>query len=155
MPFKALLNGKPFYSEELTEENRRQDYACPFCPIGFIPVIPKLDIIKHFRHKPGGKAHGEPDGPEHRAMKKAVKEGANHSSPNAGYPEAAFAGTLGVKLGGPDSYFGRLVPKPYIGIRFGQTTINHIKKACDLMILSSLLWICILCGILTGCRILF
>ena len=89
-----------------------------------------------------------------RAFKTAVNEGANHSSTNAGYPEAAFAGTLNVKLGGPTKYFGRLIPKPYIGIRFGSTNTNHIKKACDLMILSSLLWVCILCGIITGCRIL-
>lgn len=41
-----------------------------------IPVIPKSDRIKHFRHKPGGKAHGEKDGPEHRIMKKAVIDGA-------------------------------------------------------------------------------
>jgi len=83
-----------------------------------------------------------------RAFKTAVNEGANHSSPNAGYSEAAFAGTLGVKLGGPNDYSGHLVPKPYIGIRFGTVNITHIKKACDLMILASLLWLCILCGIM-------
>jgi competence CoiA-like predicted nuclease len=76
MPFIALQNNEPFDSENLTEENRMNEYVCPICHIGFIPVIPKTDRIKHFRHKQGGKAHGEPDGPEHRAMKKAVKEGA-------------------------------------------------------------------------------
>lgn len=90
-----------------------------------------------------------------RAFKTAVNEGANHSSPNAGYPEAAFAGTLGVKLGGPNTYFGRLVPKPYIGIQFGPADTNHIKKACDLMVLSSLLWLSLLWAIITGCSILF
>jgi adenosylcobinamide-phosphate synthase len=37
------------------------------------------------------------------------------SSPNAGWPEAAMAGALGVRLGGPSIYFGRQVEKPLIG----------------------------------------
>jgi adenosylcobinamide-phosphate synthase len=37
------------------------------------------------------------------------------ASPNAGCPEAAMAGALGVRLGGPSTYFGRLVEKPHIG----------------------------------------
>ena len=37
------------------------------------------------------------------------------ASPNAGYPEAAMAGALGVRLGGPSIYFGRQVEKPLIG----------------------------------------
>jgi adenosylcobinamide-phosphate synthase len=37
------------------------------------------------------------------------------ASPNAGWPEAALAGALKVRLGGPSTYFGRLVDKPYLG----------------------------------------
>jgi adenosylcobinamide-phosphate synthase len=37
------------------------------------------------------------------------------ASPNAGCPEAAMAGALGVRLGGPSIYFGRQVDKPFIG----------------------------------------
>jgi adenosylcobinamide-phosphate synthase len=37
------------------------------------------------------------------------------ASPNAGWPEAAMAGALGVRLGGPNTYFGRVVEKPFIG----------------------------------------
>jgi adenosylcobinamide-phosphate synthase len=77
------------------------------------------------------------------AWQTAVAEGSNHSSPNAGYPEAAFAGALGVKLGGPNYYAGHLVTKPYIGIMFGQVSPNHIKRACDLMFLSALIWLII------------
>lgn len=75
------------------------------------------------------------------AWQTAVAEGANHSSPNAGYPEAAFAGALNVKLGGPNYYAGHLVTKPYIGVMFGQANPNHIKKACDLMMLAALIWL--------------
>jgi adenosylcobinamide-phosphate synthase len=81
------------------------------------------------------------------SFKTAVKEGSNHSSPNAGLPEAAFAGALALKLNGPNTYNGKLVDKPYIGIRFGEAGIEHIKKACDIMMLSSLLWLGIVWGI--------
>lgn len=43
------------------------------------------------------------------------RDGRNHSSPNAGIPEAAAAGALGVRLGGMNVYFGRPVAKPTIG----------------------------------------
>ncbi|MDR1257686.1 MAG: adenosylcobinamide-phosphate synthase CbiB [Tannerellaceae bacterium] len=39
----------------------------------------------------------------------------SHASPNAGYPESALAGVLDCRFGGPSSYFGELVCKPYIG----------------------------------------
>ena len=76
-----------------------------------------------------------------RSLKTAVCEGRNHSSPNAGYPEAAFAGALALKLSGPNFYNGIRVNKPYIGVRFGPTSPAHIKKACDLMMLASCLWL--------------
>ncbi len=81
-----------------------------------------------------------------RSLMTAVHEGANHASPNAGYPEAAFAGALAVKLNGPNYYNGKLVEKPYIGVRFGRSSLGHIKKACDIMILSSVLWLILLVG---------
>ncbi|MGD2030256.1 MAG: adenosylcobinamide-phosphate synthase CbiB [Desulfobacterales bacterium] len=79
-----------------------------------------------------------------RTFQTALAEGANHPSPNAGYSEAAFAGALGIRLGGPNYYHGRLVPKPYLGIPFNPITRNDIKKACDLMMLSALIWLCVL-----------
>ncbi|HTM76902.1 MAG TPA: CobD/CbiB family cobalamin biosynthesis protein, partial [Devosia sp.] len=38
-----------------------------------------------------------------------------HDSPNAGWPEAAFAGALGFTLGGPRSYGGDIVDLPAFG----------------------------------------
>ncbi len=73
------------------------------------------------------------------ACSTAVRQGRNHSSPNAGYPEAAFAGGLSVCLGGPNFYFGRLVEKPYIGQGMAKVRPLHIEKACRLMMLSAVI----------------
>ncbi|OPX94554.1 MAG: cobalamin biosynthesis protein [Syntrophorhabdus sp. PtaB.Bin006] len=44
-----------------------------------------------------------------------VRDGRKHPSPNSGYPEAAMAGALGVRLGGPSTYGGILMEKSYMG----------------------------------------
>ena len=38
-----------------------------------------------------------------------------HVSPNAGWPEAAMAGVLNIRLGGPRSYDGSLVELAWLG----------------------------------------
>ena len=43
------------------------------------------------------------------------KYGNQHASPNSGYPEAALAGILDCRFGGPHNYFGEEVWKPFIG----------------------------------------
>lgn len=43
------------------------------------------------------------------------KYGNQHASPNSGYPEAALAGILNCRFGGPHHYFGQEVWKPFIG----------------------------------------
>ena len=50
-----------------------------------------------------------------RLLKFVVKYGSRHASPNSGYPEAALAGILNCRFGGPHTYFGQLFDKPYIG----------------------------------------
>lgn len=50
-----------------------------------------------------------------RVLATAVRYGPLTSSPNAGYAEAAFAGTLGVKLGGTNSYGGVERRGPVLG----------------------------------------
>ena len=107
--------------------------------LNYIPsrlAVPVISLAAHILSGRGG-----------QALKTAVVEGANHSSPNAGYPEAAFAGVLGIKLNGPNYYDGKLVDKPYIGTGYGPTSPGHIKKACDIMLLSSFLWLLVLWGL--------
>ncbi len=48
-------------------------------------------------------------------LKFVWKNGRRHASPNSGYPEAALAGALNCRFGGPHYYFGELFDKPYIG----------------------------------------
>jgi adenosylcobinamide-phosphate synthase len=45
----------------------------------------------------------------------ARRDGRRHPSPNSGYSEAAFAGALGVRLGGRNVYAGRVEDRPTIG----------------------------------------
>ena len=55
--------------------------------------------------------------------------GRNHASPNSGYPEAALAGILDCRFGGPHYYFGELFDKPYIGENARELTTADMKKA--------------------------
>ena len=57
------------------------------------------------------------------------KYGKNHTSPNSGYPEAALAGILDCRFGGPHYYFGELFDKPYIGENDRELTTADMKKA--------------------------
>jgi adenosylcobinamide-phosphate synthase len=43
------------------------------------------------------------------------RDGAAHPSPNAGHLEAAFAGALGIRLGGRNVYDGRVERRPHLG----------------------------------------
>lgn len=69
-----------------------------------------------------------------RSVQFIFKFGNKHASPNSGYPEAALAGALDCRFGGPNVYHGLLVIKPFIGnndriIANGEikrvATINH------------------------------
>lgn len=50
-----------------------------------------------------------------RSIKMTLRDGASQPSPNAGYPEAAAAGALGVQLGGLNFYGGTPSRKPTLG----------------------------------------
>ena len=55
--------------------------------------------------------------------------GKKHASPNSGYPEAALAGILNCRFGGPHTYFGQRFDKPYIGDNDRPLNIYDMKKA--------------------------
>lgn len=58
-----------------------------------------------------------------------MKYGPCHASPNSGWPEAALAGILGCRFGGPHKYFGETFDKPYIGDKDKPLTRQDMEKA--------------------------
>lgn len=57
------------------------------------------------------------------------RDAGNHASPNAGWPEAAMAGVLGLRLAGPIAYDGVTLAKPYIGDGRRDVTALDLRAA--------------------------
>ncbi|MGA2401043.1 MAG: adenosylcobinamide-phosphate synthase CbiB [Syntrophobacteraceae bacterium] len=66
-----------------------------------------------------------------------MRDAPKMKSPNAGYPEAAAAGALGVQLGGTSVYFGQPVAKPLLGDPISPLTLEAYRRMIRLMYLSS------------------
>lgn len=58
--------------------------------------------------------------------------GHKHKSPNAGYSEAALAGILDARFGGPNVYHGVLVQKPYIGVNARDIRPDEISRVSSI-----------------------
>lgn len=80
------------------------------------------------------------------SLKVMLRDGRKHLSPNSGIPEAAIAGALGVRVGGPSFYGGVLVEKPYIGDDLVQRE-NLIELSQKIVFLSSIIFLLIAAGI--------
>jgi adenosylcobinamide-phosphate synthase len=65
---------------------------------------------------------------------------------NSAIPEASFAGALGVKLGGPSTYQGKLVEKPFLGFEKKELEAGDLEKSLDLMMVTS--WISLAAALL-------
>lgn len=74
-----------------------------------------------------------------RSFKIMWRDRRNHSSPNAGYPEAAVAGALNIQLGGTSIYFGERVDKPTIGDPLSPLKEEQISQTITLMYLTEVL----------------
>ena len=70
---------------------------------------------------------GSPSG----AVRAWRRDAARHPSPNAGVVEAAFAGALGVRLGGPTQYHHELQIRPTLGDG-EQPTVTDLRRAVAL-----------------------
>jgi adenosylcobinamide-phosphate synthase len=64
-----------------------------------------------------------------RAWRIFLRDGHRHPSPNAGQPEAAMAGALGVRLGGMNYYGGEPSPKPLLGAEGRAATVADARAA--------------------------
>lgn len=80
-----------------------------------------------------------------RGLAFIFRYGHQHSSPNAGYPEAALAGILNCRFGGTNTYQDVLVEKPYIGHSCRQLTNADFYKTYLLNFFSCLAAIGLIC----------
>jgi adenosylcobinamide-phosphate synthase len=67
-----------------------------------------------------------------RAALSALTDAPRHRSPNAGWPEAAMAGALGLALAGPRSYGGKRVDDAWMGDGRREATAADIHRALRL-----------------------
>ena len=117
---------------------RYKDFGCWAARIddiaNYIPArITALLMIAPLLSPLGGKllrVGSSPQGGTEGGLLRFVwRYGRNHASPNSGYPEAALAGILNCRFGGPHYYFGELFDKPYIGENARELTTADMQKA--------------------------
>ncbi len=77
----------------------------------------------------GGREGASSGGREETLFSFVRKYGRCHASPNSGYPEAALAGILDCRFGGPHYYFGELFDKPFIGETDRQLSTADMRTA--------------------------
>jgi len=63
------------------------------------------------------------------AMRSVWRDAGKHRSPNAGWPEAAMAGALGLKIAGPRAYHGVLGDFAYMGDGRAELTAVDIRRS--------------------------
>jgi adenosylcobinamide-phosphate synthase len=64
------------------------------------------------------------------------RDAPRHRSPNAGWPEAAMAGALGLSLAGPRRYAGELLDDAWMGAGRTAATVTDIRRALRLLVLA-------------------
>jgi adenosylcobinamide-phosphate synthase len=79
------------------------------------------------------------------AWKTVRRDAGHHRSPNAGWPEAAMAGALGIKLAGPRAYGGTKVDDAFVGDGKEELSAADIRAAVKLY-----RWACALQGAAVG-----
>lgn len=79
-----------------------------------------------------------------RGVSFVLKEGKKHSSPNAGYPEAALVYILSCQFGGPNYYRGKLHEKPFIGTNDRVIRHEEISKVAAINYRTSFLAVVII-----------
>ena len=74
------------------------------------------------------------------ALRVMWRDAAKHRSPNAGWPESAMAGALGLALAGPRRYGERIVDDPFLNAEARKDAMpGDIGRALDLLVAACLL----------------
>lgn len=81
-----------------------------------------------------------------KAWRVMLRDARKMKSPNAGFPEAAAAGAMGVQLGGASVYFGQVVEKPLLGDAAGALTLDAYHAVIRLMYMTSFLALVLAAG---------
>ncbi|MGE4218313.1 MAG: adenosylcobinamide-phosphate synthase CbiB [Alphaproteobacteria bacterium] len=81
------------------------------------------------------------------ALAAMTRDPGKHRSPNAGWPEAAMAGALGVRLAGPRRYHGQVVADAWMGDGRADLDASDIRRALRLYRLAGFL---LLLGVVAG-----
>jgi adenosylcobinamide-phosphate synthase len=84
-----------------------------------------------------------------RAWEAVKRDARRHRSPNAGWPEAAMAGALGLSLAGPRAYGGVMVDDAFMGDGRREADAQDIRAALMLYRRADVLLI-VLVGLLAG-----
>ncbi len=86
------------------------------------------------------------------ALRVGLRDGGRHPSPNAGRSEAAFAGALGVALGGSMRRSGAADDRPILGAEGGLPGAGTIREGIDLMWVTSFLGLLCALGWFLACK---
>lgn len=79
-----------------------------------------------------------------KCLKIMFRDGDKNPSPNSGIPEAAFAGALGIQLGGPNIYEGVVIVKPVLNEEGRPATMQDIRRAQVLLFSATIVTFCFL-----------
>lgn len=80
-----------------------------------------------------------PGGHPGAALKVMLRDAGRHRSPNAGWPEGAMAGALGLALAGPRRYASETVNDPWIGDGTARATTKDIRRTLYLYVVACLI----------------
>jgi adenosylcobinamide-phosphate synthase len=81
------------------------------------------------------------------ALRIMLRDAGKHRSPNAGWPEAAMAGALGIALAGPRRYAERVVEDPWLGDGRARVTPSDVHRALLIYVIACALLAVVVLGL--------
>jgi len=108
---------------------RHESFGKPAAQLDDIVNLPGSRLSGLLIVAAAGMTAGASAGDAWRVM---VSDAGKHASPNAGYPEAAMAGALGLSLGGPRSYDGNKTDGAWLGDGRRKVKAADIQDALNL-----------------------
>ncbi len=74
------------------------------------------------------------------ALRVMMRDAGHHRSPNAGWPEAAMAGALGIRLSGPRLYGDRMAEEPWVNAGAPDPDARAMSRALALYVRAMILF---------------